>query len=104
MNTFAAYMSLTNISNENISIIEISCSNTKKAFLHDMKMGSKNGMISMEKIDSLIIGPRETIHLKPRGKHVMIVGLSSNITLNDEISCLLGTRRGKNFPVSFKVR
>ena len=48
MDTSAAYMSITNISSENISIIKISCPNIKKVYLHDISVGSKNGMISMK--------------------------------------------------------
>ena len=104
VDTFAAYMSITNISIENIFIIKISCPNIKKAYLHDIKVGSKNGMISMEKMDSLLISPGETVDFKPGGKHIMIVGLKVPLNLNDGISCSLRTRKGMDFPVFFTVR
>ena len=104
MDTSAAYMSITNISSENISIIKISCPNIKKVYLHDISVGSKNGMISMKKMDSLLITPRKTVDFKPGGKHIMIVGLKSPIKVNDVISCSIRTRKGMDFPVLFKVR
>ena len=104
MDTSAAYMSITNISSENISIIKISCPNIKKVYLHDISVGSKNGMISMKKMDSLLITPSETVDFKPGGKHIMIVGLKPPIKVNDVISCSIRTRKGMDFPVLFKVR
>ena len=104
MDTSAAYMSITNISSENISIIKISCPNIKIAYLHDVKVDSKNGMISMKKMDFLLITPGETVDFKPGGKHIMIVGLKLPLSLNDVTSCSLRTRKGKNFPVFFKVK
>ena len=61
-------------------------------------------MISMKKMDFLLITPGETVDFKPGGKHIMIVGLKLPLSLNDVISCSLRTRKGKNFPVFFKVR
>ena len=104
VDSLAAYMSITNVSSENISIIKISCPNIKKVYLHDISVGSKNGMISMKKMDSLLITPSETVDFKPGGKHIMIVGLKPPIKVNDVISCSIRTRKGMDFPVLFKVR
>ena len=74
-NEVAAYMSITNATDESISINGIFCFGSKASFLHDQRINPESGMIYMNKIDNLIINPRETVPFKPGGKHVMIIGV-----------------------------
>ena len=103
-NAISAYMSLTNLSNENISFNKISCSGSKKAFFHDMQLNPETGMISMNQLNNLIISPGETQHFRPGNKHIMILGLTIPIGINDKIFCILGTEEGTNFPLYFTVK
>ena len=103
-NAISAYMSLTNLSNENISFNKISCSGSKKAFFHNMQLNPDTGMISMTQLSNLIISPGETKHFRPGNKHIMILGLTIPLGISDKIFCRLSTEKGKSFPVFFTVQ
>ena len=103
-NAVSAYMSLTNLSNEDIPLNKISCSGSKKAFFHDIQLNPDTDMISMNQLNNLIISPGETKHFTPGNKHIMILGLTSSLGINDKIFCILGTEKGKSFPVFFTVK
>lgn len=102
--TIAAYMSLTNLTNKNISLTRISCKGSEKSSLHDIQVDSDTGIISMNQLDILILDPRETIHLRPGSRHIMIMGLADAFSFNDNVLCLLDIGRTKKFPISFTIR
>ena len=103
-NEVAAYMSLTNATDESISVNGIFCFGSKASFLHDQRINPDSGMIYMNKINSLIINPRDTVHFKPGGKHVMIMGVYVDLEIKKVISCFLSSKKGKKFPVSYVIR
>ncbi len=103
-NEVAAYMSITNATDESISINGIFCFGSKASFLHDQRINPESGMIYMNKIDNLIINPRETVPFKPGGKHVMIMGVDVDLEMKKIISCFLTSKKGKKFPVSYVIR
>ena len=102
--TIAAYMSLTNLTNKNISLSKISCRGSEKSSLHDIQVDPDKGIISMNQLDILILNPRETIHLKPGGRHIMIMGLTDPFSFSDNVLCLLDIGSTKKFPISFTIR
>ena len=77
---------------------------SKASFLHDQRINPDSGMIYMNKINSLIINPRDTVHFKPGGKHVMIMGVYVDLEIKKVISCFLSSKKGKKFPVSYVIR
>ena len=103
-NEVAGYMSLTNLTDESISINGIFCIGSKDSYLHDQRINPENGMIYMNKLNNLIINPRDNVHFKPGGKHVMIMGVNVDIEIKKVISCFLSSKKGKEFPVSYVIR
>jgi len=68
------YLSVSNITNEPIEILEINCS-PYRAEIHETKMDEK-GMMKMERLQSLELNPGSKIIFVPGGKHIMFWGLS----------------------------
>jgi len=68
------YLSVSNIKDETIEILEIDCS-PYRAEIHETKMDAK-GMMKMERLQGLELNPGSKIIFVPGGKHIMFWGLS----------------------------
>ena len=103
-NSVAAYMSLTNQSNEDLNLNGIICQGSHKALLHKLKKNASKETMSMQRIQNLILSPNEKINFEPGGKHVMIIGLNYHLIKQKKIECLLTSKKGESFSVTFPFK
>ena len=94
----AAYMT---IENNSVKPIEMDIKNIiskgfKKTEIHK---SSLNGMMTMEKIDSIIIKPNESLVLEPGGLHFMLIDPEAVPEQNTAVEMLIFFKQGKETEV-----
>ena len=103
----AAYMSLKNTSDNKIIVRGLTCNNLLAEFHQTVIKDS--GMMSMNKLNLLIVEPKSEINLVPGKEHIMLMGKSMS-NKNKRIKCdliLESVNSVKTFntvPVFFEVR
>lgn len=90
----AAFMSITNNTDQNISLISASNSVSKFTELHAHV--SENGMKKMIQIPQIDIPAKSSAQLKPGGLHIMMIGLSKAINPGDKVDITLNFSNGKS--------
>ncbi|HJE03643.1 MAG TPA: copper chaperone PCu(A)C, partial [Aliarcobacter thereius] len=70
----AAFMSLENITDKDISLVKASSNVTNKVELHTHDM--KNGVMKMYEVEEILIKANNNTVLKPGGYHIMLIGLN----------------------------
>ena len=73
----AAYMTLTNNSEKEISLVGVETDLSKKAEFHTHQ--NMNGQLKMIQVDKIKIPARSKVILKPGGDHIMILDLKKNL-------------------------
>ena len=66
----AGYGTLKNVGNKELNLKIVSAQGFKAVELHETL--EKNGMMKMQKVESLKLGVNETFELKPGGNHIML--------------------------------
>ena len=94
----AAYMT---IENNSVKSIEMDIKNIiskgfKKTEVHK---SSLNGMMTMEKIDTIIIKPNESLVLEPGGLHFMLIDPETVPEQNTAVEMLIFFKQGKETEV-----
>ena len=64
----------------------------------------KDGVMSMMRIEELVIEPGETVMLKPGGFHVMLMGLKKPLTKGTEFPLTLNFARAGDVTVTVHVK
>ncbi|MEH6526135.1 MAG: copper chaperone PCu(A)C [Sneathiella sp.] len=59
----------------------------KRTEIHESFM--KDGVMSMAPVDDIVVKPGEKIMFKPGGLHVMLMGLTQNLTMGEEFPMTL---------------
>lgn len=90
----AAFMSITNNTDQNISLVSASNSVSKFTELHVHV--SENGMKKMIQIPQIDIPAKSSAQLKPGGLHIMMIGLSKAINPGDKVDITLNFSNGKS--------
>ncbi|TWO18239.1 copper chaperone PCu(A)C [Campylobacter hyointestinalis] len=90
----AAFMSITNNTDQNISLVSASNSVSKFTELHTHV--SENGMKKMIQIPQIDIPAKSSAQLKPGGLHIMMIGLSKAINPGDKVDITLNFSNGKS--------
>ncbi|WP_428035527.1 copper chaperone PCu(A)C [Amphritea sp.] len=97
----AAFMTLTNNSDEEVSLISASTSVAKVAELHTHTQ--ENGVMKMRKIPQITMKANEQVQLKPGGLHVMLIGLKQNLNKDEMIDLTLNFSDGSSEKLDIKV-
>lgn len=84
----AAYMTLTNFTDADVALIGASSDAAAAAEVHLSSMGA-DGVMKMEKQDSVAIPAGEALELKPGGYHIMLIGLTRELIVGDEVTLTL---------------
>ncbi|MEH6571005.1 MAG: copper chaperone PCu(A)C [Halioglobus sp.] len=86
----AAYFALKNNGNANIVITGASSDSAKEAQIHHSR--DIDGYMSMERLESVALGPGETVEFTPGGIHLMLLGLEQVPAVGGTVNlCLLLT-------------
>ena len=83
----AGYLSLENKTEHLINISSITSESFNRIEIH--KTITKDGMMSMKRLDSLQIKPGKSVHLAPGGLHFMMIKPHTPVKLGDQISLTL---------------
>lgn len=90
----AAFMTITNNTDQNISLVSASNSVSKFTELHTHV--SENGMKKMIQIPQIDIPAKSSAQLKPGGLHIMMIGLSKAVNPGDKVDLTLNFSNGKS--------
>lgn len=89
----AAFMSLKNNSNKDISLVKASSDISKVVELHTHDM--KNGVMKMYQIPKIDILANSQTVLKPGGLHIMFIGLKKPLKEGDTVNLTLEFSNGQ---------
>ncbi|CAD7289117.1 copper chaperone PCu(A)C [Campylobacter suis] len=89
----AIFMDITNNLGADIKLVSASSNVSDSVELHEHK--TINGMSMMSKVDDIAIANKETVHLKPGGLHIMLMGLKKQLVNGDEIDLSLKFDTGR---------
>ncbi|MBN1008358.1 copper chaperone PCu(A)C [Amphritea pacifica] len=97
----AAFMTLTNNSDTEVSLVSASSSVAKVAELHTHTQ--ENGVMKMRRIPEITLQANEQVELKPGGLHVMLIGLKQNLAKDQTIDLTLNFSDGSSEKLDIKV-
>ena len=98
----AAYFTLHNTGTRPLTVVAIRTRIARTAMLHETIQSG--GMERMRMHEPLVIGPGETVALRPRGLHVMLEGLTAPLAPGQSVPLELVLADGRSIGVSAQVR
>jgi len=69
----AAYLALTNPNRTSVTLVNLTSDSAAHVMIHETV--EENGLLKMQHLNQLEIGPEQTVKLSPGGKHVMLMGV-----------------------------
>ncbi|NVJ62569.1 MAG: copper chaperone PCu(A)C [Gammaproteobacteria bacterium] len=81
--TSAAYFKIKNHTSRELKLESVDSAFANHSMMH--KTVESNGMASMEHVESLTLAPNQEIIFKPGGLHVMIMGLKSEFSEQQQL-------------------
>jgi len=97
----AGYMTLVNVSAEDVILLEVESNAFDKVEVHEMKM--IDGMMEMNQLTDLVIPAKDQIQFEPGGKHLMMMGPKKHFTKGQKVEMTLTFKSGKKQIVSVQV-
>jgi copper(I)-binding protein len=101
--TTAAYLSVTNGTLAEDTLVSVSTSAAKMASLHETKTDS-GGMTGMQPVDGIKIPAGGTVALEPGGYHIMLEGLTGDLAVGQTVRLTLTFKGAGAIEVSAEVR
>lgn len=98
----AAFMSIKNDSNKDISIVSGSSKIAKAVELHTHDM--KNGVMKMYQVPKINIAANSKTTLKPGGLHVMFIGLKKPLKIGEDVTFTLNLSNGETKTITAPVK
>lgn len=102
MQNSAAFMTIKNSSDKNISLISANSDACKITELHTH--GKKDGMMAMYRVDKIDVPAKGEALLKPMGYHVMLIGLTKPLKEGDNVVIDLKFSDGEIVKVTAPVK
>lgn len=99
--TTAAFMNITNNSDQNIQLLSATGDFAQSLEIHEMKMN--NGRMTMRPLETLIIPAHQTVELKHGGYHIMIFDLKKPLELHNEYRIILKFDHNQKIDVKAKA-
>lgn len=97
----AAFMKITNNTDEDISVVRAQTDISERIELHTMSM--ENDVMRMRKVENFEIKAGETFELKPSGNHIMLMGLKEALTDESDYTLTLMFDNGETQDVTVEV-
>jgi len=97
----AGYMTLVNISSEDVTLLKVESKAFETIEVHEMAM--IDGMMEMNEVTDLVIPAKDQIHFEPGGKHLMLMGPKKHFTIGQKVDMTLTFKSGKKQIVSVQV-
>jgi len=98
----AAFMTIKNDSNENVSIVKATSNVSKVVELHTHDL--KDGVMTMYQIPKIDILSKSQTVLKPGGLHIMFIGLNNPRKVGQSVSLTLEFSNGKTQTIIAPVK
>lgn len=101
---FAAYFELENTSQKPIKIINAYSPAFAYVMLHETLF--EDGMAKMNHLESIDLNKGDTVHFKPKGKHVMLMQARRNLSNMEGIYLILELANGQKlkYEINFRKR
>ena len=100
--TTAAFMQLKNISGEEVIITGAQTGSSESAEIHAHI--HHNGMMSMKRVNQIVIPANSIFELKPGGHHLMLIGLKQFLKEGDSVRLSLLQSDGSAINIEAPVR
>jgi len=100
--TTAAFMTLLNESENDVTIADVSSPIAMHAMLHSNTV--EEGVASMQHMDELVIKAQSKQRLMPGGIHIMLMHLQQEPKINDKVSLTLHYADGTTQTVVLQVK
>ncbi len=97
----AAFMTLSNTSASDISLVSVKSDVAKRPELHGHI--NDNGVMRMRQRESIVIPAGGQVVLKPGGLHVMLLGLTDRLMPGGQVQLTLIDEAGQEYPVTAEV-
>jgi periplasmic copper chaperone A len=98
----SGYFKLTNRSSKNDQLLEVTSPVAEKVELHETVL--KDGMAKMEALSVLNIPAGDTVTFEPRGKHLMLLGLSPKFSELEQTHLTLIFRHAGPIVISVDIK
>ncbi len=98
----AAYMDIKNDTNKEIYLKAVKTTIAEYPELHTH--AEVNGVMKMRQVKKIVIKPAETVSLKPKSFHVMLIHLTRNIKVSEKIKLDLIFSNDKKITVLAPVK
>ena len=98
----AAYMKIRNTTPNAIEIVSSVSDVANSTELHQSI--EDRGIMRMHAVDKLVVPAYETIELKPKGAHVMLMKLKKNLNEGDVVKIILTTSKDEAFEVKAPIK
>lgn len=98
----AAFMTLTNSGDEDITVIAVGSEVADKAEIHTSS--EKDGMMHMERLENLMIAAGESVTLKPGGHHLMLLDLYKPLAEGDAVKVRFSLSDGSQYAAVLNVK
>lgn len=98
----AAYGVIRNIGKTGDTLIEVKASIARRAEIH--KTTLQNGIMKMERVEGFNIKAGETLTLKPKSFHIMLMGLVAPANEGDEVDIVFTFEQAGDVKVRAPVR
>ncbi|MDI3903604.1 copper chaperone PCu(A)C [Pseudomonas aeruginosa] len=97
----AAYFVVQNHGKENDTLLGVDTPRAASAEVHEHV--HKNGMMSMQKVDSVDVAPGKDLRFAPGGYHLMLMGLKQPLVAGERFPLTLHFRKAGDVPVEIVV-
>ena len=97
----AGYMTLVNVSSEDVTLSKVESDAYESIEVHEMK--SVDGMMEMNEVTDLMIPANGQIQFAPGGKHLMLMGPKEHLTKGQKVNMTLTFKSGKKQTVTINV-
>jgi copper(I)-binding protein len=93
----AGYFTINNTSEQPISLVAASSPWFEKVELHQHSY--VDGMMRMQRIDTIVVAPNQTVHLQPGGLHLMLFQPKQSLQLEQQVPIELAFDNGQKIAV-----
>lgn len=97
----AAYLHLRNPGSAALRVVEVTAEGVQRVELHETSM--EDGLMRMRPVDGVEIPPGEVVTLRPGGLHLMLMGVTRELSAGDELPLVLHLEGGGRVPVTARV-
>lgn len=99
--TTAAYFKLTNHSAKPLTVVDAQSDVARITEIHQHKM--VDGLMTMQKVDSIVVEAGQSVEFKPGGYHIMLINLNKPVTDDEVVNFVLLMADGDAIRVAAEV-